>query len=69
MSQGSEGAQRTVGVTPFWRLVREMREAQRAFFASRGKDGAALRKAKALEKQVDEELLRIEALSKTPFQH
>lgn len=41
----------------FFYLVKQMRQAQREYFAHR--DGQALRKARALEGDVDREILRV----------
>ena len=44
----------------FFDLVREMREAQRSYFLTRSRD--LLEKSKALEKEVDREIARVDKL-------
>lgn len=44
----------------FFNLVREMREAQRSYFLIRSKD--LLEKSKALEREVDREITRVDKL-------
>lgn len=46
----------------FYTLVRDMREAQRSYYAARSKENKAkyLDKAKALERKVDERIVRTE---------
>lgn len=43
----------------FFNLVREMREAQRSYFLTRSRD--LLEKSKALEREVDREIARVDA--------
>lgn len=44
----------------FFDLVREMREAQRSYFLTRSKD--LLEKSKQLEREVDREISRVDAI-------
>lgn len=44
----------------FFELVRSMREAQRAYFKSRS--GIDLSRSKAYERQIDEEIARVDAI-------
>lgn len=44
----------------FFDLVREMREAQRSYFLTRSRD--LLEKSKALEREVDREIARVDKL-------